>query len=264
MVFLHGLASNHTRWSELLANTTLGTTHHLYAPDLYGHGATANLGACGDLTRWLEDLSAFLTANHDAPAVIVGHSLGAQVAMFFAARYPQQVESLFLIDPVLRSALHHDKRWLLYALPMFKVAVRVVRGLNSLGLTRRNLIPQDLQVLDETARVALRSPENTRAFIRQYSSTRADLKHIHTAQYLQDLVEFLKPPPPWADISCPVRVLLSSGDVFASAVAVRREMAALSCVSFAAIDCHHWPLTERPTEVREMIEQWVRSGEVNR
>ena len=38
VVFLHGLASNMTRWAELTRETTLGEHHDLIRVDLRGHG----------------------------------------------------------------------------------------------------------------------------------------------------------------------------------------------------------------------------------
>ncbi len=217
----------------------------------------------GDLDTWVGDLLTSLNETGQERAVIVGHSLGAQVALHFAATYPERMTSLFLIDPVLRTALLPKNQWILTASPVFSVAAALIRFANRLGLYRRHIEPLDLRELDRAARIALKSPENTEAFIKQYSSTRADLKHIHSAQYLQDVVELLRPAPDFAKIGCPVRVLLSTGATFASEVETRREFSALVNVSFAAIDCHHWPVTERPEEVRLAIETWVAGGSLN-
>ena len=256
-MLLHGLASNHTRWSEFVEQTSLAASHNLLTPDLRGHGASATVSDCGDVDQWVADLAASLDQFGDQRAVIVGHSLGAQVAMHFAASHPQRVASLFLIDPVLRTALLPKNRLILTLSPVFAAAAASIRLVNRLGLYRRHIEPLDLRDLDRAARVALASPENTEAFIKQYSSTRADLKHIHTAQYLQDVVELLRAQPDFARLRCPVRVLLSSGATFASVSATRRDFAGFANVSFATIDCHHWPVTERPVEVRLAIEDWV-------
>ena len=258
-MLLHGLASNHTRWSEFVEQTSLAATHDLLTPDLRGHGAAATVSDHGDLDVWVSDLSDLLNKTGHQRAVIVGHSLGAQVAMHFAAKYPDRTISLFLIDPVLRTALLPKNQWVLTASPWFAGAARTIRFANQLGIYRRHIEPLDLRELDRAARIALQSAENTEAFIQQYSSTRADLQHIHTAQYLQDVVELLQPPPDFARLSCPVGVLLSTGATFAGESETRRDFAALTNATFATIDCHHWPVTERPDEVRLAIETWVAS-----
>lgn len=259
-MLLHGLASNHTRWSEFVEQTSLAARHELLTPDLCGHGADATVSNHGYLDGWVKDLAALLDKTGHECAVIVGHSLGAQVAMHFAATYPDRTTSLFLIDPLLRTALLPKNQWILTASPLFSAAAAAIRFANRLGIYRRHIEPLDLRELDRAARIALQSPENTEAFIKQYSSTRADLKHIHTAQYLQDIVELLRPPPDFARLRCPVRVLLSTGATFAGDSPTRRDFSALANVSFATIDCHHWPVTERPAEVRLAIESWVASS----
>ena len=262
-MLLHGLASNHTRWSEFVEQTSLAATHDLLAPDLRGHGASAAVGDRGDLDRWVSDLTVLLNEIGHDRAVIVGHSLGAQVALHFAAKHPHCATSLFLIDPVLRTALLPKNQWLLAAAPLFAAAAATLRRVNRLGIYRRHIEPLDLRALDRAARIALQSPESSAAFIRHYSSTRADLKHIHSAQYLQDVVEMLRPPPDFARLCCPVRVLLSTGATFASERATRRDFSALADVSFDSINCHHWPVTERPEEIRLAIESWVADGARN-
>ncbi len=263
VVLLHGLASNHTRWSEFVEQTSLAATHTLLTPDLRGHGSGATVSDHGDIDRWVTDLAASLDGAGHERAAVVGHSLGAQVAMHFAAKHPDRTSSLFLIDPVLRTALLPENQWILTASPAFSAVAASIRLVNRMGIYRRHIAPLDLRELDRAARIALQSTENTEAFIKQYSSTRADLKHIHSAQYLQDVVELLRPPPDFLRLRCPVRVLLSTGATFASESATRRDFSTLANVSFATIDCHHWPVTERPEEVRLAIENWVASRAEN-
>ena len=255
---LHGLASNLTRWSEFVAHTTLARRWDVIRVDLRGHGDSPARGPIG-LERWCADLTAILDREQRADAVLVGHSLGAQVALHFAARYPQRTRALALIDPVFRQALHG--RWKLLAQfgPVFRLAALAVRGLNAIGLRRRTIPALDLRALDEKARQALKSQQDTEAFVRQYSSTRADLRTFRTAHYLQELVEMFRPVPEPESVEVPVLFLLSAGGTFAApqeSVAIARRF---PHSHFVTIDCQHWPLTERPDEVRQAIETWCDS-----
>lgn len=258
IVLLHGLASNMTRWSEFVERTTLTRRWSVIRVDLRGHGESPTRERV-DLERWCDDLVALLDQERRPAAVLIGHSLGAQVALQFAARQPRRTLGVALIDPVFRAALHG--RWKLLARlgPVFRLAAVVVRGLNRLGFTRREIEQLDLRALDEKARAALRSPRDTDAFVRRYSSTRADLRSFHTAHYLQELVEMFRPLPAPETIAAPTLVLLSAGGTFAdpaeSAAIVRR----FPNSRLITIDCEHWPLTERPDEVRAAIESWCES-----
>lgn len=260
LLLIHGLASNLTRFEEFVAHSSLAGRHALIRVDLRGHGEAVTRRRTG-LDAWCADIAAVLDAEGGRPAVLVGHSLGAQVALQLARRAPQRVRALVLIDPVFRSALHGRWRVLAAASPWLSLAAAGARGLNALGLHRGTLPPLDLRALDRAARTALRtSPEAERAFIAQYSSTRADLRHIPTAVYLQDLVEMFRTPPAPRDLELPVLALLSSGATFADTAEMHAALAGPR-VQIGRVDCHHWPLTERPDEVRSAIEQWVQALE---
>jgi pimeloyl-ACP methyl ester carboxylesterase len=259
LLLVHGLASNRSRFAEFAESTSLGARHALVRVDLRGHGESATRRRIG-VDLWCDDLAAILDAEGACDAFVVGHSLGAQVALHFAARHPQRLRALVLIDPVFRSALHGRWLWLALASPLLAGAARLVRAANALGLHRRALEPLDLRALDAQAREALRSPDAERAFVERYSSIRADLRHVPLAVYLQDLVEMFRPAPLPRALGVPTLALLSTGGTFADPDAMRTALAGPR-VTIERIDCHHWPLTERPREVRAAIEGWVAAQE---
>ncbi|RPH43439.1 MAG: alpha/beta hydrolase [Burkholderiales bacterium] len=278
VVLLHGLASNLTRFTEFVEHTALDARHELLRIDLRGHGGSLSRRPISQEV-WSDDLVALLDARGHAAAVLVGHSLGAQVALHCAARHPARIRGLVLIDPVFRDALLPRWRRLARAGPLLAAAAASVRALNALGMHRRGLPPLDLRALDETARQALASPRAEAEFIRRYSSTRADLRTTATAVYLQDLVEMFRPvpplspplspsPPPSLEPSLepppplPTLVLQSTAAHFADPRQMRDRLAGPR-TTVVEIACNHWPLTERPVEVREAIERWcgARFGE---
>jgi pimeloyl-ACP methyl ester carboxylesterase len=258
LVLLHGLASNRSRWSEYVETSRLNGRHTLLCPDLRGHGASRADRRHGlSLGQWCDDLLRVLDAEGAEHAVLAGHSLGAQVALHFAHRHPRRVQALVLIDPVLRSALLGSLRHVSRAAPLLKAAAWAVRLLNRAGVGRRGVKPLDLHALDLEARAALGSPRAHADFVRRYSSTRADLAHQHTADYLDALAAVVHESPPLAQINPPTRVLLSTGATFADSARTLGLLQALPCCDIQPVDCHHWPLTERPAEVRDAIDDWA-------
>jgi pimeloyl-ACP methyl ester carboxylesterase len=255
LVLLHGLASNLTRWSEFVATTRLVEHWDVIRVDLRGHGGSMTRRAIG-LDCWCDDLAAIGEAEGHAKLVVVGHSLGAQVAMHAAAFCPALVHAIALIDPVFGDALHG--RWARIARlrPLLDAAARTVRSLNAIGLHRGLLPPLDLRALDEEARRALGSPDAEAEFIRRYSSTRADLRHVPLAVYLKDLAELFHAAPAPPSIDCPVLAVLSSGGTFAVPSETARIVRGFPDVRIVEIECQHWPLTERPDDVRRAIENW--------
>lgn len=255
LLLLHGLASNLTRWSEFVATTRLVESWDVIRVDLRGHGGSMTRRAIG-LDLWCEDLASICEAEGHAQAVLIGHSLGAQVAMHAAATHPKRVRALALIDPVFGAALHGHWARIAWLSPLFALAAALVRAGNSVGLHRGALPPLDLHALDQEARRALGSPEAEAEFVRRYSSTSADLRHVPLAVYLQDLVELFRDAPPPASIAVPVLALLSRGGTFASPAETALITRGFHHVREVEIDCQHWPLTERPDDVRIAIENW--------
>jgi pimeloyl-ACP methyl ester carboxylesterase len=260
LLLLHGLASNASRFEEFCEHSQLAQQRPLLRVDLRGHGGSLTRGRLNTET-WCDDLAAVLAAEGAARAFVVGHSMGAQVALHLAARHPPCVAGLVLIDPVFRQALHGRPRRIAYSAPLLRLAAAGVRAANALGLHRGALPPLDLRAMDQLAREALANPDPAAeaAFIARYSSMRADLAHVPLAVYLQDMVEMFRAVPAPGALQVPVLALLSSGATFAQAAAMQAALAGPR-VRIETIHCHHWPLTERPAEVRAAIEAWVESA----
>lgn len=259
LVLLHGAASNHTRWSEFLEATSLKGSMDVLRPDLRGNGASMARGRL-DLEIWSRDLGELLDAERYASAVVAGHSLGAQIALDFAHRFPGRVDGLVLLDPVFRRALTGTRKLISGALPLFKLASWLVRGLNALGLHRRAIdAERDLRQLDESTRTALRGGESHHEIARRYSALGPILRHMPLANYLQQLVATVAATPALERIEAPTLVLLSSGITFADPAVNHEEIERFPRATTVAIDANHWPLTERPEEVRQAIERWLGS-----
>lgn len=256
LVFLHGAASNHTRFSELLEHTHLGQEWDTLRPDLRGNGRSMWRGRL-DLATWSEDLAAILTAEGYDAATFVGHSLGAQIALDFAARFPRRTRGLVLIDPVFRRALRGKGRRLHRFRHVLGAAIRGLRLVNSLGLGRRRFPGRDLRRLDEKTREALRGGDAIEEIARRYSAVGPILRTLPTANYLQQLAATIAPTPELERIACPVLVILSANVTFADPAINREEAGRLPAAETATVDANHWPLTERPDEVRRTIEDWI-------
>ena len=96
IVLLHGLASQ-SHIFDLVA-PLLAKTSRVVALDQRGHGESDAPEAGYDFGSVVADLTAFLDALGFKRAVIVGHSWGGNVALEFAATYPNRAAALVFID----------------------------------------------------------------------------------------------------------------------------------------------------------------------
>jgi pimeloyl-ACP methyl ester carboxylesterase len=104
VLFLHGFASALTQWRSNLM--PISQFHTVYAIDLVGFGASEKAAASYNVALWVEQVYDFWRTLIGRPVVIVGHSLGALVALTAAATHPDMVQGLALITlPAARQEL---------------------------------------------------------------------------------------------------------------------------------------------------------------
>ncbi len=258
IVALHGLASNMTRWSEFAAATRLAESWDILCVDLRGHGNSLHRGRVG-MEVWCADLAALLAHERVPRAVLVGHCLGANLALWFAHRHPGLVAGLALVEPMFRQALTGELARAARLRPLIAAALPVLRGLAAIGLHRRHLDALDLEQLDREARAAMAASGG--AFPKaRYASVREDLRSLPLSIYLQDMLAVTGPLPALPGITVPTLALLSAGTSFTDPGLTARALAALSNCQVVRLDAQHWIPTEQPEAMRRAIEDWCRAA----
>ena len=92
---IHGLGSSAVSWRRLARALT--PDHRVLAVDLPGHGHTPRAGRSVGIQAGSEVLTGVL--EQVGPAVLVGHSMGAALAVLQAAAQPDHVRGVALIAP---------------------------------------------------------------------------------------------------------------------------------------------------------------------
>jgi len=95
VVATHGITANHRSW--LAVGEELGRDLRLLAPDLRGRGRSRLSGPYG-MAAHARDVIAVLDAVGVERAVLVGHSMGAYVAVVAAANHPERVSGVVMVD----------------------------------------------------------------------------------------------------------------------------------------------------------------------
>ncbi len=97
LVCLHGITQTAHSWDEVAP--ALARTHHVLALDQRGHG-DSSWASDGDysIETQSRDIEAFLAARGEHHAVLVALSMGGLTAMTLAARAPQLVRGLVVVD----------------------------------------------------------------------------------------------------------------------------------------------------------------------
>lgn len=255
VVLLHGLSSNLTRWTEFLQHTSLKQNWTTLRIDLRGHGESRYRGKL-TTSIMANDLRKVVEAENIQQLVIVGHSLGARIAAEYAVQYPETCLGTILIDPVVPEALQGKGLTLYRASWLMKAIVIIIRGMNAIGFRRKKIPMRDLFELDEKTRVLLAN-QSHESIAQQYMSPRIDLEFNPLVIYLQDLIETLSIFPETVKSQIPTHVLLSSGGSISDVVLLEKYFSRGINISIEHLEADHWPLTEKPTQTREVIEKAV-------
>jgi pyruvate dehydrogenase E2 component (dihydrolipoamide acetyltransferase) len=97
VLFVHGFGSDHAAW--LFNHMAAAEKRDAYAVDLPGHGGSAKEVGDGSASTLAKSVSGLIDHLGLDKVHLVGHSLGAAVAILVAADKPGRVASLALIAP---------------------------------------------------------------------------------------------------------------------------------------------------------------------
>ncbi len=103
VVLIHGFATSAHLWGEVAP--LLARAHRVVVLDLLGHGRSDRAGSRpGTLVAHADRVTALLDALQVPRACVVGHEIGAGVALHLALRTPERVSHLALVCPAVDDA----------------------------------------------------------------------------------------------------------------------------------------------------------------
>jgi len=93
---IHGLTANSRFWDCMAS--ALSPQHRVIAMDIRGRGLSDKPNTGYSIERHCRDILALMDDQGLERAVLMGHSLGAFISLVFAAKHPQKVSRLILVD----------------------------------------------------------------------------------------------------------------------------------------------------------------------
>lgn len=111
VILLHGYAETSHMWLPLIAK--LDDRRTVIAPDLRGAGDSSMPASGYDKKTMAQDIHALVQKLGYRKVKIVGHDIGLMVAYAYAAQYPDEVDSIVLMDAFLPGVGDWQKVWLL-------------------------------------------------------------------------------------------------------------------------------------------------------
>ena len=245
LVVLHGLGGDHSGLGDM-AGLLRGVD--LILPDLPGYGDTAPLSQPHTLVNYADTIEDFRIALGLRRFHLLGHSLGASIALLYAARHPVALRSLCLLNPV--TAAHGLTAALGQA--YFRIAARLPARLASLWMASKPAV-----YVTDAAILTTWDWQVRRRILRQdyvnyrKASVRAMIESF--LSYYQTDFDALA-----GAISCPTLLVTGSRDGLAPPSAIERlsEMIRSGPARIVPGGGHLLPV-ERPGETAELVNDFL-------
>ena len=108
-VLVHGIGMGRTVFADLARHLGDG---EVIALDLPGYGEAPEPARVLTIERMADLVAAYLRERVGVPAVVVGHSMGAQIALEVGVRHPSVVDRIVLVGPTVDPAARTAPRQL--------------------------------------------------------------------------------------------------------------------------------------------------------
>jgi pimeloyl-ACP methyl ester carboxylesterase len=242
VILLHGYTQTSHMWRPLIAE--LAGTHSVIAPDLRGAGKSDKPEAGYDKKSLAQDVHALAASLGHRRVKLVGHDIGLMVAYAYAAQYPDEVESIALMDAFLPGVGDWKNVWLLRDLWHFhfhgEVPLKLVAG--------RERIYFEHFWNDFAADRTHSVPEADRKFYaRSYAQPggmRAGFEYFKA--FPQDAIDFEQ----FAKVALPMPMLVLTGEKASGNFLIQQGRLVASNVQGVVIEgSGHWLMEEAPRQV---------------
>jgi 4,5:9,10-diseco-3-hydroxy-5,9,17-trioxoandrosta-1(10),2-diene-4-oate hydrolase len=241
VLLLHGIASSVYTWKDVLP--ALAAHHDVVAMDLPGFGDSAIPSpASGD--RIARSVVGLMDRLGIARASIVGNSLGGAIAIAIAARRPDRVDRIVLLDPAGYNFAPADRPLLLRmaaAIPAPALEALPLRPMVSHGLR---------QVFHDKALV---TPDKVAEYV-------APLRRPGASAALHQLLlgtDDLHFPAVIREVRAPTLILWGRYDTWIPPRDAQRFAADIPGARVVMLEAGHMPQEERPAETAALVEEFL-------
>ena len=231
ILMIHGFAANKDNWLRFARHFT--ERYNVIAVDLPGFGDSSKPQASYDVGTQVERIASFTQALDLDKLHLIGNSMGGHIGALYAARYPEQVLSLALLDNAGVSA--PQKSELIELLERGEPNPLLVRA------------PEDFERLLDF--VFVEAPPLP-ARVKRHLAENAIGNNAHYQQIFSQLVErYIPLEPELPKIQAPTLLLWGERDriLHVSSIEVMQPLLRQPSVVIMK-DCGHAPMIERPQE----------------
>lgn len=240
ILMIHGFGADKGNW--LRFSRPLTARYHVVALDLPGFGDSSKPEASYDVGTQVERLNAFAKALGIHKLHLIGNSMGGHIAALYAARHPEQVLSVALLN---NAGVNSPQ-----ASELFK---RLDRG------DANPLLVRNADDFSNMLDLLFVEKPPLPGSLKQYLAERAMASHDFNQKIFNQLRErYIPLEPELAKIQVPTLLLWGDQDQILDVSSIKVMQPLLKQPSVVIMQaCGHLPMIERPEETAEHYQAFL-------
>lgn len=250
VILIPGLASSREVWAELASG--LRMSHRIHLVELAGFASTPAISNPEGkvIDPAVDAIAEYIHTQHIKAPVIIGHSLGGEIALMLGARHPDQVDRLMIVDALP-----------FYTLMMDPAATSETAARHATA-TREWLLaqsPEQLKEFQKTSITRLAKTEAVRPAL-VTAGINSDRKTVADAVY-ELMITDLRPE--LVRIKAPIEIVYAYDALFGVPAAsvdamYRQAYASAPDIHFTRIDdSFHFVMLDQPERFSSAVESFL-------
>jgi abhydrolase domain-containing protein 6 len=242
LLMIHGFAANRDNWLRFARYFT--HRYHVIALDLPGFGESSRPDVSYDVASQAERVRAFAKALKIERLHLIGNSMGGHIAALYAARHPDEVTSLALLDNAGVNAPHKSE-----------MIQRLERG------EPNPLVARNAEEFDALLRFVFVTPPTLPDSLKRYFAEQSVANREHYDRVFAQLRgQYVPLEPELPKIQAPTLLLWGDKDRVLDVSSIEVMKPLLKRPSVVVMkDSGHAPMIERPEETAQHYQAFLDS-----
>jgi len=247
IVFLHGLMGSHRYWENIISS--IGPNHMSIAPDLLGFGKSPKPQTDYSVQDHLQSIEKTISKyiSNGQQIYLVGHSMGATLALNYAIERPTSIRGIVLINPPVFSDENDLKEHLKKSSAPLLMSLLVNGWIGEVICKIHEMFPSILKVLAKPFTRSLPSEIGADMLKHTWKSYSGSMKNVLLNQNLLELIK---------KVDAPILIITSEDDMYTDIVQLKK-LSRRGKISLEIMSGDHHMVIRNPQQVSLVIKNFI-------